>query len=112
MIYATDFDELVFSCSDLLRYDPRRLVLELVETIEKDSHYAAATTFAILHASFDMCLPQDHVGKLFSLAEGACSKKNMAKCVELLGELEKSYYSNYMDEYQGKPVFSPPPILQ
>ena len=112
MIYATDFDELVYTCTELLLHNPAKLVSELVSTIGSDSHYAAATSFAIIHASFDLCLPQEHISTFFSAVSSECSEEDVLECTKILAGLEETYYSGYMLEYKGRLVFRPTETLQ
>jgi len=105
MIQASDFDELVFTCTDMLLHNPKKLVDELVRSVEEDTYYAAVTSFAVLHASIDLCLPQEHVSTFFGAVSSLCSADNVSECTRHLAEIESSYYAGYMDDYQGMPVF-------
>ena len=73
MIPATDFEELVYTCTQMLQSHHADIVGTVSETIHADANYAAMTVMAIYRAADELSIDTKEIDDIISLAERECS---------------------------------------
>ena len=108
MIVASDFDELVFNCQQLLARDSTRVFGELVDSINTNPSYAALTVMALYTAAIAIDFPSNEVDNIVELAEKSCKASNVEDYKRYFAkfqEFEKSKDKVHMSEHH---FFVPP----
>lgn len=80
MIVAADYDELVFTCQEILAKDATRIVGELVNTINSNASYAALTIMALYAAATVIDFSLIEVDNIIRIAESKCADSKVTEC--------------------------------
>ena len=73
MIPAADFEELVYTCTQMLQSPKADIVGAVAETIHADANYAAMTVMAFYKAADELSIDTDEIDAMIGLAEKNCS---------------------------------------
>lgn len=89
MIHATDFDDLVYTCTQLLQDEHADIVGKVAETIHTDSSYAAITVMAFYKAAHDLSIDVATIDDIMALADKNCSNIMVEDYRRILTRLKK-----------------------
>ena len=84
MIPASNFEDLVATCVELLKDSHYIIIDALIDTINNSANYAAITVLALLQAELELNLKKGTVTDLIDLAEFNCTSFNIDSYKKIL----------------------------